>query len=255
MTNKKRFLIIDADDFGLTKGVSEGIIQAMTHGSVTETNAITTAEYSQNSLKLAYKKNLMKMGIHLNLEVGYSLYYQREMLYLKEFQQTAKYYEMVEKEFFAQIEFLLNNKIKLTHITYHKNIISDRDMVHILIRLANAYRVPVRNLANASFNAYLASANVKTCDQKLINTNGEKYSLQLVRRLLSSAVRNKQSELICHPGYVDSDLEKLSSMTGTREEELALFTSPETKHIIEETGYTLTDYSCLTMKLKNGNAG
>ncbi len=49
-------------------------------------------------------------------------------------------------------------------------------------------------------------------------------------------------ELVTHPGYNDNALRPLSSLTASRETELALLTSPKTRELLEENGVQLISY-------------
>ena len=48
-----RRLIVNADDFGLTRGVSAGILAAHRHGIVTSTTVLVTADVDRDSLVAA----------------------------------------------------------------------------------------------------------------------------------------------------------------------------------------------------------
>ncbi|MGO2696839.1 ChbG/HpnK family deacetylase [Bavariicoccus seileri] len=242
--SRKKFLIIDADDFGLTEGVSKGIVQAIDRGVVTETNLIATSPFSQQAIELAKKEHLIRMGIHLTLNVGKPLFYTDTFVKLSEQEKNKSYYDIVFNEFKQQIEFLLSSGLELTHLTYHKNIIDDEGMATIIANLALQYQVPVRNLVDPRLNDVLKERDVVAAGTKLINPPNQPYTLELVKELLSSSV-SEVSELICHPGLVDSELRAISSLTDRREEELSLFTSKAFKGMIEEMGYTLSDYSIL----------
>jgi hopanoid biosynthesis associated protein HpnK len=50
-------------------------------------------------------------------------------------------------------------------------------------------------------------------------------------------------EFVCHPGYNDADLQGAGTrLKESREQELRIFTSPETKHILAERGIDLISY-------------
>lgn len=240
--NKNKNLIISADDYGLTKGISLGIIDALEAKGISDTNFLANAAYSLESLALAKKKGLLAMGIHLNLNIGTSCYYKREISYLNEFIGTNKYYQMIENEFFEQTEFLIQHGIQLTHLTYHKNIINTIEIAEIVKKLAQQYNVPVRRLSDPAFNQLLTDAAIKMPDRKIINSQGTEYSKQLLVQLLSAVKENESAEVICHPGYVTEELTEISSMVERREAELELFTRSEIKCMIKEMGFKLINY-------------
>jgi predicted glycoside hydrolase/deacetylase ChbG (UPF0249 family) len=50
-------------------------------------------------------------------------------------------------------------------------------------------------------------------------------------------------EFVCHPGYADSDLEKIKTrLRKSREEELKVLTSPQAKAILQEQNIELISY-------------
>ena len=64
-----RRLIVNADDFGMTPGVSAGILRAARHGIVTSTTVLVTADIDRDQLAAALDSGL-GLGIHLNLTLG-----------------------------------------------------------------------------------------------------------------------------------------------------------------------------------------
>jgi len=64
-----RRLIVNADDFGLTPGVSAGILAARRHGLVTSTTVLVTADPDREQLARARAEGL-GLGLHVNLTLG-----------------------------------------------------------------------------------------------------------------------------------------------------------------------------------------
>lgn len=66
-----RQLIVNADDFGYSPGVSRGIITAHTQGIVTSTSILITAPHAAESIALARTAApKLGLGLHLNLTSG-----------------------------------------------------------------------------------------------------------------------------------------------------------------------------------------
>ncbi|MBI5308075.1 MAG: ChbG/HpnK family deacetylase, partial [Planctomycetes bacterium] len=65
MIEKK--LIVCADDFGLTEGVNEGIVDAYRKGIVTRTSIIANGRAFDHAVLSAKKNEGLKVGIHLTL--------------------------------------------------------------------------------------------------------------------------------------------------------------------------------------------
>src|SRR5690625_1142560 len=69
MKNKK--LIINADDFGLTPGVTQGIIEAHNNGVVTSTTALSVSDYFLPAMSAArIQAPTLSVGIHLTLTLN-----------------------------------------------------------------------------------------------------------------------------------------------------------------------------------------
>ena len=65
-----KFLIINADDFGLCKGVNSGIAEAHTKGILTSTTLMTNMPAAEEAVKIAKGLLTLGVGIHLNLTEG-----------------------------------------------------------------------------------------------------------------------------------------------------------------------------------------
>lgn len=243
MIKKNKKLIIESDDFGLTKSISTGIIKGIKNGVITDTNVITTMPDVKETFEFAKENNLNKMGIHLNLDVGESLYYKTSFDHFIKPGLVGCDYSKIENEFFAQIECMISAQIEVTHITSHKALFVNYRMLDILIRLATYYNVPVRRLKQESFNKILEEKGIQMVDYSFINSNGTPYSLSLVEEFLEKEMKDSCAiEIVCHAGYNSHVLECLSSLTTQREKELELFTSSEIKDIIKKTSFELTNY-------------
>ena len=242
----EHYLIVSADDFGLVPSVTEGIIAGLSTGGITETNFITTSEYRVEAARLAKKNQIKHMGIHLNLEIGHSCCDGSQLPNKTIVVRTSEYYDWIEKEFFAQCEYLLNQGLMLTHLTYHKNIIIDYRMADIIIKIARFYGVPVRRVSNERTNA-----GIKMPDKRIANVAGIDYSLNYLYESLKISSDDANSsivEVICHPGYMSEELSKVSSLNASRLKELKLFTDSQTICMIKKEGYILKNYSILGEK-------
>ncbi|GKU24362.1 hypothetical protein CFOLD11_11880 [Clostridium folliculivorans] len=66
-------LIINADDFGFTKGNTEGIIEGHKKGIITSTTALCNMPYLEYGAKISKETTDLGIGVHLNLTIGNSL--------------------------------------------------------------------------------------------------------------------------------------------------------------------------------------
>lgn len=235
-------LIIDADDFGLTRSVSKGILKTLEKGVVTSTNALMTSLFMQDSFDLAKEQGVTQMGIHLNLDVGHSLLFSQPFKRLPSFKNKGSA-RAIEEEFVCQIEALLEKGISLTHLTTHKSIITSKERVAVYAKLSQEYNVPVRRLPYQWMNDQLLESGCRMVNHRLINGAEENYSLPKINELLKSIQVGESAELICHVGYTSQELCKLSSLTSSREKELKLFLSRDLKRLIETLKFDCIPFS------------
>ena len=66
----EKYLIVNADDFGLTPSVCEGILDAHEKGIVSSTTSFVNRKISKTTLKHAKLFKNLGIGIHLNITTG-----------------------------------------------------------------------------------------------------------------------------------------------------------------------------------------
>ncbi len=70
---KERFLVVTADDFGLTEAISDGIVAAHRRGIVRSTALLMNGVSTGHALKLRQECPDLEIGAHLGIVEGYSL--------------------------------------------------------------------------------------------------------------------------------------------------------------------------------------
>src|SRR5436189_797353 len=65
-----KWLIVTADDFGITSGINRGIIQAHREGILTSTSLMVDRPASEQAAALARENGTLSVGIHLELDPG-----------------------------------------------------------------------------------------------------------------------------------------------------------------------------------------
>ncbi len=240
-------IIINADDFGLSKGVNEGIYQLFVQRIVTSTSILANLPGFHHATETAKANPELSVGIHLNLTYGQPLLPRREVKTLVDcagnFLKTAApvlengdALEM-EKEFRAQIERCLSAGINLTHMDTHHNLHSDLRVLTILINLAREFKIPaVRRLNHQELERF-GVVSPDSCIQEIwFDDDNEKLARLLAN--LSDGV----TEITCHPGYIDQDLKDISLWTWEREKELAFFSDLQVQRVIRESAKQLISF-------------
>src|SRR3954465_13317363 len=68
--SETRRLIVNADDFGLSRGVNAGIIQAHGHGIVTSASLMVRASATAAREAADYAKGRPRLGVGLHVDIG-----------------------------------------------------------------------------------------------------------------------------------------------------------------------------------------
>ena len=66
----KKYLIVNADDFGLNKAINDGIIDSFRNGCVTSTSLMTTENGFEDAIEKIKGNPSLDIGIHLNIVSG-----------------------------------------------------------------------------------------------------------------------------------------------------------------------------------------
>ncbi len=150
-------LIVNADDFGLTKGVSEGIVEAHRHGIVSSTTLMANGGAFEAAAAMRRQAPHLGIGAHLNLSEGIpvspafripSLLNGRGRLYLtpgrlwKGIVTRQVSVADIETELRAQIAKIHGAGIVPTHFDGHKHVHVLPGVSDIVIRLAREFSIP-----------------------------------------------------------------------------------------------------------------
>ncbi|HST09319.1 MAG TPA: ChbG/HpnK family deacetylase, partial [Terriglobales bacterium] len=178
--------------------------------------------------------------------------------------------EQVEAETTAQIRKLQANGLNVSHVDTHKHTHMFPAALRGILRAArtcgitairNPFEVVAANFARAQRGLWKRYAQVKTLRglsgtfRRAVAKAGLKtpdgtLGIVATGHLNSGLFRNIADhmpegtwEFVCHPGYVDADLDTVRTrLRRQREEELAVLTSPEARSALESRGIELISY-------------
>ena len=63
-------LIINGDDFGLSKSITDGIIDGIKNGFLTSTTIMINMQFAKYAIEQAISNGINCVGLHINLTVG-----------------------------------------------------------------------------------------------------------------------------------------------------------------------------------------
>ena len=158
-------LIINADDFGLTDGVNQAIIDAHHNGLLSSTTLLANGEAFTSAAALARQAPRLGVGVHLNLTEGRPVAPVSSVPTLISgcgvFARTpaglwramllgrARAVE-IERELRAQVEKVLAARIVPTHLDSHKHVHALPALGKMSLKLARQYGIKaIRSVAEA----------------------------------------------------------------------------------------------------------
>lgn len=149
-------MIVNADDFGYTRGVNAGIIRGFRHGIITSTTIMATSRAFDDAVDCAKKNPTLGVGCHLVLVDGVpvetpsaipSLADRNGNLPSTVAALTGKLLagtvkgDDIARELRAQVTKVLNAGITLTHLDSHKHTHSHPRVMEQVVRVAEEFRI------------------------------------------------------------------------------------------------------------------
>ena len=214
-------VLFNADDFGLTKGITDGIIKAHIEGVINSTTLMMNGLAVDYAVAQAKENPSLNIGIHLVLTWGKPL--ANHVPDLVNANGTFKYNNtftsmqapnllQVEQEWEAQIQAFLKTGLSLHHVHGWE------PLKDIVIKLAEKYHVPVRYVN--SLNEY---PEILLTEALWLDFYNEGVDGQIFEKL--EGLPYASIEVMTHPAMIDEDLKKVSSYVEKRAEELAILCS------------------------------
>ena len=249
-----RRLIVNADDFGLTPGVSRGILRAHREGLVTSTTVLASLAPDPEIDAEAMACSGLGLGLHLNLTWGSPVSppatvpslvdaegrFGRDLAILRERARP----EDVRREADAQIEaFTQRFGRPPTHLDSHHHVHRLPRVMDAVVDVVQAARLPLRS-QDAGFRDGLRRHGIVTTDHFVGDAEAEPYwtSARLLDQLATLSLG--VTELMCHPGRYDDDL-AYSRYGRQREVELAAMCDQEARATVERLGIRLSHFGTL----------
>lgn len=204
-------LIVNADDFGYSKGINEGIIKAFKEGIVTSTSLMIYGEAVKEAAELAKKNPDLGLGLHFQIEnYDWNLLWQLKKVV------AAISIDNTKKEFLKQIKLFKDLTGKMPdHIDGHHHVHKTPRIYQFIQSYCLKNDICMRGDVNF-IHTFYGDPNIKA------------VSADSLIKILGN-LPDGTSELMCHPGFVSSGL--MSSYSKQREIELESLTS---SRIIEE---------------------
>ncbi|MBM3663885.1 MAG: ChbG/HpnK family deacetylase [Actinobacteria bacterium] len=271
----RRVLIVNADDYGLTPGVSAGILRAHRHGIVSSTTALAVGPAFAAHAPALVDSGL-PTGAHLGV-VGEDppVLSAREVPSLVDehgrFPLTWKTFvrraalgridpDDLRHEFRAQLDVLRSAGVDPTHIDAHQNLHLWPTVTTVVLELAREQRIPALRLTRTrqwsptSFGVRTLSAVLERRARRAgmvvpaastgLDEAGHLDPARLVASIASLAASGAASaELATHPGEAD-DPDRVRYRWGyTWPDELEALCSPAAREAVRRSGFELGSFA------------
>jgi hypothetical protein len=249
-------LIVNADDLGYSAGVDAGILRAHRYGIVTSASFMANQSHAERTAALVRGVPQLDVGVHLVITSGRPLSDPADVPSLVRangaFRRPGGILgkgivntEDVLREYRAQ--FALARRFlgrEPTHIDTHHWVEEEPAVLDAFVALASETGAAVRSL-NGRIRERVRAAGIRTPDaySREFQHAGHIDVASLLRIL--DGLGDGATELGCHPGEADLDLERRSGYAKERPVELATLTDPRVRAAIADRGIELTTFAAL----------
>ena len=246
-------MIINADDFGYSKGINYGVLEAHKNGVLTSATLMTGMPGAEHAARIMKEIPGMGVGLHLNTALGKPGNSKRKTLtdekgfFIKPDKVLELNIEYNEEELYDELKeqferFMELTKQKPTHMDSHLFSSDKLEKVKKIAQiLADEYKIPLRNHGTKYYEKV-----------RFINHRdfGGIPGLEYVAENFDDIIKNKYVEIMSHPGYVDTYVMKNSSYNIMRAEELDFLTGDRIKELISRNNVELVSYGDITNEIK-----
>ncbi|MCS6863122.1 MAG: ChbG/HpnK family deacetylase [Abditibacteriales bacterium] len=242
-------LIVNADDLGMTPGVTAGIVEAHCKGILTSASLMVNVPWLEEVVAALRGCPPLGVGLHFNLTHGRptapaeavntlvnraGTFFDPDALNARRVNPAH-----VQRELAAQFDLFTAKLGQLpTHLDiHHRRIEAHPDIFPVVLDFAIARALPLRVRASVQRQQARKRGGL-LCDAVIGDVGEEPYwtteRLKEAIELLSEGT----TELVCHPGYLDEPLQR-SRYSWQREVELRALCDPSVRAAVERRGVRL----------------
>lgn len=228
MTGPGRLLVVNADDLGLSEGVTEGILHCARHGIVTSASLMVRAPGAEHAGQAVQALPGLSVGLHLDLAE-----------WAHDGVEWRPLYEVVDTAdadaVAAEIATQLDRFTRLvgrppTHLDSHQHVHRSAPVQDLLVAAGARLGVPVRSCTDGI--TYRGDFYGQT-------GKGEPYRTAITVAALCEVITGLPAgttELGCHPGFSDH-LDSVYALE--RDVEARVLCAPEVLQAVRAAGVTL----------------
>jgi chitin disaccharide deacetylase len=281
-------LIVNADDFGISEPINNGIVEAHRTGIVTATSLMAVGRAFDQAIAWCRAVPTLDVGVHLTLVAEKPLLHKRTSLsgddgyfpaniglLLKRLLEGRIRLADIKAEWAAQIQRILDRGIRITHLDSHQHVHALPGVARLTLDLAHHYRIPFVRIAyedilpdrplnlhalSRVMGAVILRASCMTSglmggrarkfrsSRFLGFQEGGNLNLARLKRRLRSLRPGGVYELMCHPGFTPGEPD-VAAWNYRHEMELSALSSPAIQSEIARHGIQLCSFADLVEPL------
>ena len=284
MPRPPRQLIVNADDFGISRGVNRGIVEAHRQGIVTSASLMPNLPSAEDALTRATTCPDLGLGLHLTLTAGHPICPPHTVPTLVDadgqFVQLGALLgrlsagrvasDDLRRELSAQVEWSLRRSVHPDHLDSHHHVHIHPAVSSIVIGLACEHRIQwVRCPVERGPSPALLALPPKDAARTLAISTFGLLTRVLVKRAGLRSARHFRgigmgmgfgqagllatlnnlpaglTELMTHPGHPDEELARLTVFSEGRDRELAALTAPATRDLVRQQRIRLSSFGAV----------
>jgi predicted glycoside hydrolase/deacetylase ChbG (UPF0249 family) len=264
-------LVVNADDFGFTPDVNEGIVEAHCNGILTATTLMANGDAFDDAVERAASLPALDVGCHLALVGGRSLLppYGPLPASVPELLAAIALRRIpILEELRAQVRRIVGAGIVPTHIDTHKHTHLAPPVLDAVARVAEEFDI---RWVRRPFDLPITAARGEAPFLKRITSGGMRFLRGRFHRVLSDhhcrttdhfagfqltgrfraadlvrlirVLPEGSTEFMCHPGRCRGHLRQARTrLKESREDELNALIAPEARQALAECGVRLDNY-------------
>lgn len=272
----KRYVIIHADDAGMSHSVNRATIDAMEKGIVSSASIMVPCAWFKEIAAYAKEHPEKDFGIHLTLNCEWdnyrwgpvaprasvpSLIDEEGYLWggVPEVVANAKASE-VETELRAQIQRALDFGVPVSHLDTHMGaVVSRPDLVEVYVKLGIEFDVPVFFIRRLNVGVAATNPQIRARGMQLVEALDKhklpvldymtqyytKGSLEKKKAMYLKAIADTEPGVryvIIHCGYDNEELQAITTSSKLRDTDRRVFCDPEFIEAVKQTGVEIVDW-------------
>lgn len=223
----QRYVVINADDFGISRGVNRGIIDGHARGVVTSTSLMVARPAAQEAAEMSRDHPKLGIGLHFD--------------HLGDDEGPRGF----DTENPAAVRDALRQQLDTfhallgrppTHIDSHHHLHRQPHLIELFRGWADELRLPLRHGGRVNYiSGFYAQWEWLVTELRYVSVD---FLIELLRKQTTPGA---WSEVSCHPGYVSSDFQ--SVYLTEREAELKTLLDPRVRDAIDQLGIRLCNFT------------